>query len=82
MVPPITGSARRGARSSSALEVAEYFAPQRTPTTDLPDPVPLLANLGSPKDAAGAVELGAEGEDEAQAVDTLTALIESGFGEL
>ena len=45
MVPPITGSARRGARSSSALEVAEYFAPQRTPTTDLPDPVPLLANL-------------------------------------
>lgn len=28
------------------------------------------------------VELSAEGEDEAQAVDALTALIESGFGEL
>lgn len=45
MVPPNPGTARRGARSSSAIEVAEYFAPQRTPTTDLPDPVPLLANL-------------------------------------
>ncbi len=28
------------------------------------------------------VELSAEGEDEAQAVDALVALIESGFGEL
>ena len=28
------------------------------------------------------VELGAEGADEVQAVDTLVALIESGFGEL
>ena len=45
MVRSIPGSARRGARASSALEVAEYFAPQRTPSTDLPDPVPLLANL-------------------------------------
>lgn len=44
MVPSPTGSARR-ARSGSAIEVAEYFAPQRTPTQDLPDPEPLLANL-------------------------------------
>lgn len=35
----------RPPRSGSALEVEEYFAPQRTPTRDLPDPEPLLANL-------------------------------------
>ncbi|MCO7204191.1 Rv3235 family protein [Microbacterium sp. CnD16-F] len=32
-------------RSGSALEVAEYFAPQRTSTADLPDPLPLVKNL-------------------------------------
>ncbi|MBN9224651.1 MAG: 3-hydroxyacyl-CoA dehydrogenase [Microbacterium sp. SCN 70-27] len=37
--------ARRVARPSSALDVAEYFAPQRTATEALPDPEPLLANL-------------------------------------
>lgn len=45
MVPSPSGSARRTSRSGTALEVAEYFAPQRTPTADLPDPQPLLANL-------------------------------------
>lgn len=45
MVPVPAGSARRAARSASALEVAEYFAPQRTPTKELPDPEPLLKNL-------------------------------------
>ncbi|GAA1647907.1 Rv3235 family protein [Microbacterium flavum] len=45
MAPPPPAAARRGTRASSALEVAEYFAPQRTPTLDLPDPEPLLANL-------------------------------------
>lgn len=37
--------AHRFARSSSALEVAEYFAPQHTATAELPDPDPLLRNL-------------------------------------
>ena len=32
-------------RAGSALDVAEYFAPQRTPTEQLPDPQPLLGNL-------------------------------------
>lgn len=32
-------------RSGSALEVAEYFAPQRTSSEDLPDPLPLVKNL-------------------------------------
>jgi len=45
MVPSPPDSARRTARSGSALEVAEYFAPQRTSTQALPDPEPLLANL-------------------------------------
>lgn len=45
MVPSPAGSARRATRTTSALDVAEYFAAQRTPTVDLPDPVPLLANL-------------------------------------
>lgn len=43
--PPPPGPARRAGRHGSALEVEEYFAPQRTPTHDLPDPTPLLANL-------------------------------------
>lgn len=45
MVPPPPGAARRTTRVGSALEVAEYFAAQRTATQDLPDPEPLLANL-------------------------------------
>ena len=32
-------------RSGSSLEVAEYFAPQRTSSVDLPDVEPLLHNL-------------------------------------
>ncbi|MFL0565731.1 Rv3235 family protein [Microbacterium sp. 179-I 1D1 NHS] len=32
-------------RSGSSLDVAEYFAPQRTPSTELPDPLPLVKNL-------------------------------------
>lgn len=36
---------RRTPRSGSALEVAEYFAPQRTSSEDLPDPLPLVKNL-------------------------------------
>jgi len=45
MAPPSPASAPRSSRGSTALQVAEYFAPQRTPTDDLPDPHPLLANL-------------------------------------
>ncbi|GAA3038759.1 Rv3235 family protein [Microbacterium dextranolyticum] len=44
MVPP-PAPGRRTSRSGSALEVEEYFAPQRTSTESLPDPEPLLANL-------------------------------------
>ncbi|MFS0867903.1 Rv3235 family protein [Microbacterium sp. 179-B 1A2 NHS] len=32
-------------RSGSALDVAEYFAPQRTSAHDLPDVMPLVKNL-------------------------------------
>lgn len=32
-------------RSGSALDVAEYFAPQRTSSRDLPDVMPLVKNL-------------------------------------
>ncbi|WP_065569911.1 Rv3235 family protein [Microbacterium oleivorans] len=32
-------------RSGSSLEVAEYFAPQRTSSSELPDPLPLVKNL-------------------------------------
>ena len=32
-------------RSGSSLEVAEYFAPQRTSSDDLPDPLTLVKNL-------------------------------------
>lgn len=45
MVPPSSGSARRTRNTGSAIRVAEYFAPQRTPSLELPDPEPLLANL-------------------------------------
>lgn len=38
-------SAPRPSRAGTALEVEEYFAPQRTPSQALPDPEPLLANL-------------------------------------
>jgi hypothetical protein len=40
-----SAASERAARSGTALEVAEYFAAQRTSTGDLPDPEPLLANL-------------------------------------
>ncbi len=43
VTPP--AETRRFARSSSALEIAEYFAPQHTATAELPDPEPLLRNL-------------------------------------
>ena len=38
-------AAHPAGRPGSALDVAEYFAPQPTPTTDLPAPEPLLVNL-------------------------------------
>lgn len=34
-----------GARRATALDIAEYFAAQRTTTSALPDPEPLLKNL-------------------------------------
>ncbi|WP_292832264.1 Rv3235 family protein [Microbacterium sp.] len=42
MVPPL---ARPDRRAGTALEVAEYFAPQRSSTAQLPDPATLLRNL-------------------------------------
>lgn len=43
---PSTGRAARAVRRvSDQLALAEYFAPQRTPSEDLPDPEPLLRNL-------------------------------------
>ena len=45
MVPSPSLSAPRSSRAGTALEVEEYFAPQRTPSQALPDPEPLLANL-------------------------------------
>lgn len=44
MAPP-PSTARTPAASGSALHVAEYFAPQRTPRSELPEPEPLLKNL-------------------------------------
>ena len=41
--PP--GQARAVRASDSALELSEFFAPQRTPSTALPDPDPFLRNL-------------------------------------
>lgn len=35
----------RPRRGGTALDVAEYFAPQRAASADLPDPAPLLRNL-------------------------------------
>lgn len=45
MVPAASGAAQRVARAGSAIEIAEFFAPQRTPTSELPAPEPLLENL-------------------------------------
>lgn len=45
MVPTSSTSPARVTRPGSALAVAEYFAPQRTPSRELPAPEPLLANL-------------------------------------
>lgn len=45
MTPPPAGRARRSSRGANALEVSEYFAPQRSRTGALPDPAPLLRNL-------------------------------------
>ncbi len=42
-IPAVEGS--RIPRSGSSLDVAEYFAPQRTSSSDLPDPLPLVKNL-------------------------------------
>jgi hypothetical protein len=42
-VVPSTRS--RPPRAGRTLDIAEYFAPQRTATEDLPDPEPLLRNL-------------------------------------
>ena len=41
--PP--GPARALRASDGALELSEFFAPQRTPSTALPDPEPFLRNL-------------------------------------
>ncbi|CAN7213240.1 Rv3235 family protein [Microbacterium sp. LjRoot45] len=40
-----SGGARSAPRAARALDVAEYFAPQRTPAKELPDPDPLVRNL-------------------------------------
>lgn len=45
MATASSGAAASTPRRGSALEVAEYFAPQRTGTEALPDPEPLLKNL-------------------------------------
>ncbi|MCT9818721.1 Rv3235 family protein [Microbacterium sp. W1N] len=45
MVPPSSSSERSPRRGATALQVAEYFAPQRTSTDDLPAAEPLLKNL-------------------------------------
>lgn len=42
MVPPLARSARR---AGTALEIEEYFAPQRSSTDGLPDPAALMRNL-------------------------------------
>ncbi len=42
MVPPL---ARADRRAGTALEVEEYFAPQRSSTATLPDPAALMRNL-------------------------------------
>ncbi len=42
-MPP--GPARALRASDGALELSEFFAPQRTPSTALPDPDPFLRNL-------------------------------------
>ncbi len=39
------GTARAYPLSGDAVELSEFFAPQRTPTVALPDPDPLLSNL-------------------------------------
>ncbi|MFT4136976.1 Rv3235 family protein [Microbacterium sp.] len=41
--PPLTDAPTP--QTGAALELAEYFAPQRTSTRDLPEPEPLLENL-------------------------------------
>jgi hypothetical protein len=41
--PPATARSYRA--SDGALELSEFFAPQRTPSTALPDPEPFLRNL-------------------------------------
>ncbi|MBZ6372256.1 MAG: Rv3235 family protein [Microbacterium hominis] len=45
MAPPPGGAPGAASRYGSALDVAEYFAPQRTSTDALPAPEPLLKNL-------------------------------------
>ncbi|MFT4051337.1 MAG: Rv3235 family protein [Microbacterium sp.] len=45
MVSSAAGVAPPASRLGSALEVADYFAPQRTPSRELPAPEPLLANV-------------------------------------
>ena len=42
-MPP--GPARALRASDGALELSEFFAPQRTPSTRLPDPEPFLRNI-------------------------------------
>ena len=36
---------RTHAAPADALELSEFFAPQRTPSTNLPDPEPFLSNI-------------------------------------
>lgn len=45
MAMPPTGHARAYRASDEAFELSEFFAPQRTSTTALPDPEPFLHNL-------------------------------------
>lgn len=45
MAPTPAPSSRTPAVSMQTYELAEYFAPQRTPSVALPDPVPVVRNL-------------------------------------
>jgi len=45
VTPPPAAAAAPRRRSNNAIDIEEYFAPQRTPTQELGDPLPLVENL-------------------------------------
>ncbi|AZS36192.1 Rv3235 family protein [Microbacterium sp. 1P10UB] len=45
MAPTPASTARTAPRHLGAMELSEFFAPQRTSTESLPDPEPFLTNL-------------------------------------